>query len=431
MIHDASPATQSDRWLPRPVDEAQRITSIDVLRGVALLGILLMNIQSFAMIGAAYMNPNSYGDLTGANAWVWYLTHLLGDQKFMTVFSMLFGAGIVLMTSRAEQRSGRSAGVHYRRMGWLILLGFLHAHLLWYGDILYSYGMCGLVVYLFRNLPPRWLIVLGIVVMSVACLINFGLYGLYTIIPEEGRGGWEQGMAEGWTPAAETIQEELDAYRGGWLSQAPHRSIMAAVFQTIFFGIWAAWRAGGLMLIGMAMFKLDVFAATRSTRFYLGMAVLGISTGLLLTLLEMRLVHVNGWPMMESMYLYSALHYWGSFLQSLGYVGLVMLACKFGVVIGLQRALAAVGQMALTNYLMQTLICTTIFYGHGLGYFGSIERVGQIAIVAGVWIVQLILSPIWLRYFRFGPMEWLWRTLTYWRLQPMRRDGSVSAPSLA
>jgi uncharacterized protein len=414
-----------------PVDETQRIASIDVLRGVALLGILIMNIQTFAMIGSAYMNPNSYGDLSGANWWVWRLTHLLGDQKFMTIFSMLFGAGIVLMTSRAEQRSGKSAGLHYRRMGWLILFGLLHAHLLWYGDILYSYGMCGLIAYLFRKLPPRWLIVIGVVVMSVSCLINFGMYSLYSVLPEEARQGWDQGMAESWTPSAQTIQEELDAYRGGWLSQAPHRSIMAAVFQTFLFGVWAGWRAGGLMLIGMALFKLDVFAARRSTRFYTLMAVVGICSGLALTHSEMRLVEASGWPMMESMYLYSALHYWGSFLQSLGYVGVVMLACKFDAFRSLQHALAAVGRMALTNYLLQTIICTTIFYGHGFGLFGSVERIGQIGIVACVWAIQLIVSPIWLHYFRFGPMEWLWRTLTYWRLQPMRRGTSLPSPSLA
>ncbi len=120
-----------------PVGEGDRIESIDVLRGFALLGILLLNIQAFAMPGAAYVNPTAYGDLTGPNYWAWWFTHVFGEQKFMTIFSMLFGAGILVMTSRAEARTGRSAVLHYRRMGWLILFGVLHAHLLWYGDILY------------------------------------------------------------------------------------------------------------------------------------------------------------------------------------------------------------------------------------------------------------------------------------------------------
>ena len=122
------------------VPEADRIQSIDVLRGFALLGILVMNIQSFSMIEAAYGNPTAYGSLEGANYWVWLLSHVMADQKFMTIFSMLFGAGIVLMTSRQEETSGRSAAVHYRRMGVLAIFGMLHAYLFWYGDILFGYA---------------------------------------------------------------------------------------------------------------------------------------------------------------------------------------------------------------------------------------------------------------------------------------------------
>ena len=138
----------------------QRIGALHVLRGVGVLGILLLNIQSFAMPSAAYLNPSVYGDRTGANGVVWHATHLFGDQKFMAIFALLFGAGIVLMTSRAEARTGRSAALHYRRMGWLIVFGLLHAYLLWYGDILYTYGVCGLAVYLVRRRPAGQLIAL-------------------------------------------------------------------------------------------------------------------------------------------------------------------------------------------------------------------------------------------------------------------------------
>ncbi len=131
--------------VPQPVAEKERIVSIDVLRGFALLGILPMNIQYFSMISAAYDNPTAYGDLHGANYWIWLFCHVLADQKFMTIFSMLFGAGILLMTSRIEATGKPSASLHYRRMGWLILFGLAHAYLLWSGDILVAYGMCGLV----------------------------------------------------------------------------------------------------------------------------------------------------------------------------------------------------------------------------------------------------------------------------------------------
>src|SRR5712692_3063027 len=143
------------------IPEPERIASLDVLRGLAVLGILVMNIQSFAMIEAAYSNPTAFGDLKGANYLVWLLSHVLADQKFMTIFAMLFGAGIVLMTGRREKAGLRTAAVHYRRMGALALFGILHAYVFWYGDILFSYALCGMLVYLLRRLRPWLQLVLG------------------------------------------------------------------------------------------------------------------------------------------------------------------------------------------------------------------------------------------------------------------------------
>ena len=427
-----APPTQTSAWLPptpparsTPVGESDRIHAIDVLRGFALLGILILNIQAFAMPGAAYMNPHAYGDLTGANYKVWWCTHVFGDQKFMTIFSMLFGAGILLMTSRAEARTGRSAGLHYRRMGWLILFGMLHAHLLWYGDILYSYGMCGLLVWLARKWSPKVLIPLGIVLISVAGLITLA-GGLS--MPYWGEDAVAK-FSKGWTPSAEALQGELDAYRGSWLEQMPVRMVTSAMFETMMFAIWALWRASGLMLIGMALFKLGVFQARRSAQFYCKMAIVGLAIGLSLTAYGVHWNNQRQWAVESSFFFGSEFNYWGSLFASMGYVGVVMLLCKSPAILRLLGPLAAVGQMALTNYLMQTVICTTIFYGHGLGYFGSVERTGQAMVVLGVWAFQLIVSPIWLKYFRFGPAEWLWRSLTYWRIQPMRR--SVIAPEAA
>ncbi len=150
-----------------PVSERERIFTLDVLRGFAVLGILPMNIQDFSMPGAAYLNPTAYGDLHGANYWVWLLSHLLADEKFMTIFSMLFGAGIFLMTSRIEAAGQPSAALHYRRMGWLVLFGLLHAYLLWSGDILFSYGVCGLLVFLFRKWRPRTSLIVGALSLAV------------------------------------------------------------------------------------------------------------------------------------------------------------------------------------------------------------------------------------------------------------------------
>ena len=405
--------------MPAPVAETDRLVSMDVLRGFVLLGILVMNIQSFSMPMAAYMNPTVYGDLTGANYWVWLLSHLLFDQKFMTIFSMLFGAGILLMTARAGADAGH---VHRRRMGWLILFGLLHAHLLWYGDILYWYGMCGLAAYLFRNQPPRMLVAVGALLMVVGSLLPVGMaFAMPADILAEIRD-------TEWQPTASVLARELAAYRGGFLDQAALRSPTALTFET-FYLIFMGWKVLGLMLVGMALLKLDVFTARRPPASYATLAALGFVLGLPLVAFGVRQNWAHGWSVEYSMFFGAQWNYWGSALVSLGYIGLFMWIVRRGLVAGLTSRLAAVGRMAFSNYILQTLIATTIFYGHGLGLFGSVERTGQAAIVAAVWAAQLILSPIWLRHYQFGPLEWLWRSLTYRRPQPMRRVGSLAVAS--
>ncbi len=393
------------------VPKRERIVAIDVLRGFALLGILLMNIQSFSMIGMAYINPTAYGDLTGANYWVWWNCHVFADQKFMTIFSMLFGAGIVLMTARQDTHVGHSAKVHYRRMGILLLFGLLHAHLLWFGDILVAYAICGMVAYLFRRLPPWLLLLLGLIAIAVHTGIYLGITAALPHLPQDSLEKMRHDMG----PPAEEKLKELATYRGGWLGQFANRSLTALMFETIFFAMWTGWRAGGLMLVGMALFKLDVFSAQRSARTYWLMFVGGMALGVPIIMYGHQTIVERNWDPIYLMFTGLQYNYWGSIFVSIAYVGAVMLACQQPALNAFTRPLAAVGQMALTNYLMQSLICTTIFYGHGFGYFGYVERVGQFGIVVAIWVLQLIISPIWLSYFRFGPAEWLWRALTYGR----------------
>ncbi|MCY4662316.1 MAG: DUF418 domain-containing protein [Acidobacteria bacterium] len=406
-----------------PVVQTERIDAIDVLRGFALLGILLMNVQSFAMPQAAYFNPTAYGDLEGANLNVWVAVRMLADQKFMTIFSMLFGAGIVLMAGRAEAR-GDGRRVHYRRMGWLLVIGLLHAHLLWSGDILFLYAVCGMLVYPLRRLPPGRLIAIGVGLLAVASAYSIGSGLTLPYWPEEAREGF---ATSAWRPSPEILEAELAAMRGGWLDQQPARSAGALAFETFFLITWGVWRAGGLMLIGMALFKREVFSARRSPRFYATLIAVAVAVGLPLQAYGIVLDFARGWSLW-SFFLGLQFNYWPSIAVSLGYVGLVMLACRTEVLRGLTRPFAAVGQIALTNYLLQTVLCTTFFYGHGLGWFGSVDRVGQIGVVAAVWSVQLIASPLWLRRFRFGPVEWLWRSLTYGE-RPALRRAPASAPA--
>ena len=187
-----------------------------------------MNIQLFAMPDAAYFNPTAYGDLEGANFYVWLGSRLLADQKFMTIFSMLFGAGIVLMTTRAEAR-GVGRRVHYRRMGWLAIIGLLHAHLLWSGDILFLYGVCGMLVYPLRHKPPRRLIVVGVVTLAVSSVFYIAAGASLAYWPEDTLADF---VATTWQPTPTVIDADLASYRGGWIEQLPARSGTALAFET-------------------------------------------------------------------------------------------------------------------------------------------------------------------------------------------------------
>ena len=405
---DASPATQTER-----------IVALDVLRGVALLGILAMNVQSFAMPGAAYFNPTAYGDLEGANLYVWVAGRMLADQKFMTIFSMLFGASIVLMADRAEER-GDAQQLHYRRMVWLIVFGLLHAHLLWSGDILFLYGVCGMLVYPLRRQPPGRLLVLGVALLAIA-----SAYSVWSglSLPYWSKEALSSFNEEVWQPTPEVIDAELAAYRGGWIDQQPFRSAYALEFETSILATWGLWRAGGLMLIGMALFRHEVFSATRSPRFYAALIAAGAVIGLPLVAYGIATDFARGWSPW-SLFVGVQFNYWPSIVVSLGYVGVVMLACRSTMLQAATRPFAAIGRTALSNYLLQTVLCTSLFYGHGLGWFGSLDRVEQAGVVAGVWSVQLVASPFWLRRFRYGPAEWAWRSLTYGAWLPLRRARS-------
>ena len=238
-----------------PVKEDRRIASLDVLRGLAMLGILVLNIQTFAMPFAAYGNPLGYGTVEGADYWVFTLSMVLGDMKFMAIFSMLFGAGMVLFVERLLE-TGRSAyAVHYRRMAWLLVIGLLHAYLLWYGDILVGYAMCGMILVGCRRLPPWLLLATGFAMLLLGSMLFLGLGWLIINFGPE-----EMARAAFDSPASqESLQYELEAYTGGWLGQMGHRAIASGMVQTFGFAFFVLWRAGGLMLVGMALYRWGVF----------------------------------------------------------------------------------------------------------------------------------------------------------------------------
>jgi uncharacterized protein len=417
------PAASEQHWI-QPTTDAQRIISLDVLRGFAVLGILVMNIQSFSMIGAAYMNPTAYGNLEGANLWVWAASHVLASLKFMAIFSMLFGAGIVLMWARAQKSGRPGSGLHFRRMFWLVLIGLMHAYLLWYGDILFFYGICGMLVYWFRKTQPGTLFTIGLILLC----IGSGIYILGGLSmphwPPQELQEFEQGM---WNPTPDMITAELATYQGSWIRQMDKRVGSAMMMHTEAFPFFMIWRITGLMLIGMALFKLGVFSGERSFRFYTGLVCVAVAVGIPTVVYGVMADFDQGWSS-ASFFLGSQYNYWGSLLISLGWVGIIMLVCRRSWLSRLTGRLAAVGKMALSCYLLETLICTTIFYGHGFGLFGQVSRVGQSLVVLAVWIFLLILAPLWLKYFQYGPFEWLWRSLSYWSRLTIRRRSIAERP---
>ena len=387
-----------------------------MLRGFAVLGILIVNIQGFARVASAFMNPTSGRVLEGADLWTWAAIYLFADTKFISIFSLLFGAGIAMMSERMAQRGVSGASLHYRRNSWLLVFGLVHAYLIWHGDILVTYALCGFLLYPLRNLEPRKLLWIG--GCAIAVVIPLWSVAGFSIPtwPEADR---VAAMAE-WVPPQDALDAEIAAFRGGWTGQVQARAPIALALQTTGLVGMLLWRAGGMMLVGMALYRLGVVTAARSAAFYRRMVIVGLAAGLPLAAAgTAHKIHVDfAWD--RAMLQGGLFNYVGSIGVFLGYLGLVMLIVKGGRLPRLQKRLAAAGRMALTNYITQSLICSLIFYGHGLGLFERVGGPGQVAIVAGIWALQLAWSPWWLARYRFGPLEWLWRSLTYGKRQPMK-----------
>lgn len=401
-----------------PVEKTNRIQSIDLLRGIAILGILIMNIQSFAMPSAAYNNPLAFGDLTGLNKMTWILSHLFADQKFMSIFSILFGAGIILITEKKELFTGSSLKLHYTRNLILLLIGLLHAHLIWYGDILVAYALCSFIVYPLRKLSPRKLLISGLLIVSVPSFLNgFFQFSLPYMPASE-----LQDLRLDWAPTNELIEQEITAFTGSISSQIKINSQQALFLETFVFLIQFLWRAGGLMLVGMALFRWGVLSAERSRSFYLKSAFYSLIVGFPIVIYGIYMNFTMNWDFQYSMFTGSQFNYWGSLFIAYGYISLIMVFAQSDNYNTIKKRLSSIGQMALTNYILHSFIGMLIFFGIGFGLFGKIDRSLQILIVGIIWIFQYLASEKWLNSYKFGPLEWVWRSLTYGKKQPFLRS---------
>jgi uncharacterized protein len=407
-----------------------------------------MNILSFGLPAAADRSPRLFGNAEDANLAYWFTNQVFFEGKMRCIFSMLFGAGMLLLTARAE-RSGSdgAADIYLRRCLWLTLFGLLHAYLFWYGDVLYFYGLLGLALFPLRKVRPGWLLFGGFLLISTlipkAILADNELKETarkaadaeakktsdrdLSNEEQEAIKAWKEKKEE-FAPSPERLERELAAHRGDYIQSFLYRVKMVEMIESVGMYRFGISDMGGMMLIGMGLLKLGVFTGARSRGFYIWMAALGYGIG----------VPLNAYTGFEQIWadfdptkasaLGQAAYNYGRMAVAMGHIAAVMLLVRAGWIGFLTRRLRAVGRMPLSNYLFETMACVLIFEGYGLGQFGYWERYQLLFAVFGIWSVQLLLSPIWLRYFQFGPAEWLWRALAYGRRPRIRRGERDGTP---
>ena len=396
-----------------PVATSDRLFSLDMVRGFAVLGILAVNAMTFAWPWAVVSNPPLQTGFDAEAAQGWQIMHVFFQDKMRTLFSMLFGASIFLI---GGERADKARGKLLRsRLFWLAVFGLIHGLAFWFGDILLLYAWTGLFVMLVRSWSARSLLIAGVSLNLVCSGLYVGLMSLMALAPPEALTGAMESMGWGGDPAK--LAASIAAFQGDALSVSlaqVNNWLQSTPAMLIFF----LPATVALMMIGMGLFKSG-FLAGRSPVWVYGLFVVAGAGSLWLVWQETSAAVAAGFPFIEMM-----TKPYNTFLApfvSLGYASVLILLARFGLKLIL-TPLACAGRMAFTNYLTQTLIMTTIFYGgRGLGWYGQIGWPEMWMVIGGVWAAQLIWSPLWLSVFSMGPLEWGWRCLTYKRMVPLRR----------
>lgn len=371
----------------------ERNVTLDFVRGVAILGILLLNISAFGLPKAAYLNPAWSGSVSLSDAWTWALLDLLAQVKFLTLFALLFGAGLQLLLPRGKRWI-------QSRLTLLALLGFIHGLFFWDGDILLAYALVGLV---------SWRMVRE--AHHVKSLFNTGVVLYLTGIAVLVLLGLISGTAanRSWAPDAANLQYEQYWKLHGGMEAVSNRADMLSD-NLLALGAQYGWQLAGMMLMGAALMRSGWLKGQFSLRHYRRTGALLVAAGMAVNLPAIFAQWYLAWDYRWCAFLLQAPRELSAPLQAIGYAALAWgywpQLCRFRLV----GAIACVGRMALTNYLLQTLICTTLFYH--LGLFMRFDRLQLLAFVPPIWAVNLLVSSLWLRRFRQGPVEWLWRQLT-------------------
>ena len=402
-----------------------RILSLDVIRGIAVMGIFSVNVVGMAMIEQAYFYPPAYGFEGLGDRIMWAANFILVDGKFRSLFSILFGASMVLVIERAIAAGKEGWQVHYPRMIVLLLFGLAHFYLLFWGDILANYALVGMVAFLFWRLPSRTLLFAAIVSLSLMYVpaISGGLQEVARFesmaapdaTPEQ-RAELERELNQ-MTPSAEVLAED----------EAAHASVPAHVRATLEGQAWRPFTSVlgygletlGLMLIGMAGYKSGFLTGSWSRRRYAQIAALLVGASL-------ALYGYAAWRILRADFDPFTYYPWNQIyveamhpFSALGYAALVILLLGRGGAVA--DRFAAVGRAAFTNYLGATVIGTLLFFGTFGGLYGELSRGQAWLIVPPVWALMLLWSKWWLDRFRYGPFEWAWRSLSRWRWEPIRK----------
>jgi len=422
-----------------PVVTEERITALDVMRGIVLCGILLMNINGFGL-AHAYADPTIAGGYDGWNLYTWIATNMFFEGTMRGLFSLLFGVGMYILLDRMDKRHAgiKGADIYFRRLMWLLLFGVLHAYLLiWSGEILFNYALMGFLVYSFRRLAPKTLVIIALVLFSIGSFWNYmehrGKVEMLQKVEQANiskAGGKEldkdqKGALKEWEEIQENRSPESinffnESMRKGYFDVVAFNAPEVFKWKTYGPYRYDVWDVLSMMLLGIALFKWNILSGEKPTRFYLLMILSGYAVGLTVNYLETTHILDSNFSYI-SFYETNTTYDLGRVAVSIGHIGVIMLFCKLNILGWLKYAISCVGKMALTNYLTHSFICMIIFTGVGFGLFGKLQRYELLYVVFSIWILQLIISPIWLRYFHFGPAEWLWRRLSYLQKPAFRK----------
>ncbi|NQD36424.1 DUF418 domain-containing protein [Permianibacter sp. IMCC34836] len=391
-----------------PAESYSRYPSLDLIRGIAVLGILLVNIWAFSMPYAAYQNPAAYGDLHGVNFFAWWFAAVFAQEKFITLFSVLFGAGMALFFDHASARGAAAMSLHYRRLLVMLWFGMAHAYLLWFGDVLVLYAICGMLLFPLLQASQRSLLLAA----GSLLLLQFALFALlWFSVSQQGSEAITESMKY-WLPDADAVAQNLAIYRGGWWQQMADRVPEAWDGQAstlLFYGP----RLLAQMLLGVLLYRNGFLIGQWSARRYWRIGLIGLASGLLLVIVGVQKLIDSQFSFDASLIMGNHWNSVGSLLLAAGYAGLTIGWSQRPAPGWLRSALIATGRMAFSNYLFTTIICTTIFYGHGLGWYGYRDRASLLLMTVIIWVVLVAGSVFWLRRYQQGPLEWLWRWFSY------------------